>query len=710
MSRVLPAFLGALAAALLVLSGIVASDPATVQALSASGCKYTPMSLSWLSQQAAAWSGAPPGPVLSAAVLSAASYGAPEEPWDTLPVIEADLAMLKASGAEVVRIDLNYAPWLDNDTAHIQEMDEVVAQVRADGLELMIADSASESYWHHPMPWPAFVSAWIARDTALALRYHPDDFVVVKEPGWYFPMISGYPANPAIGSVSAWIALTQSLVGAVRSVSPHTQIGVAIPAATLYGSPASSSRSYLTAARDLPGLDFLGFDVYGICEMENTLRFLAEEGTGGKAVWVPEAWSTGTPEGNPGGLDVAWMGVLYEFLREIGARGVALFYTDAFASFAAAPQNSSALLAFYALRTADFFAFENLTTSERSYGFTVPLLSATSGCPDPTVRGGVLGTGPGTLLPGGTFSLQAPRCVGASFEAWTWSGAVELPDPLSANSTLEVEGPGQVGAVYVRGPTPGAVVALVVEPASCPLARVLLDGVSGAGGSSWTVTPGQHTLSESGCPGMSLGPWSTQGNVSVLPNGTLLVTGPGVLEAVYVPPAPGPQWLSLPEVDGLTLVLWPVAAVVLLALIALLDRRGRRTAKGGAREVLAPARGSISRSSRWAVLAWVTQATAGLVYLLAAVLFTSWGYSVGGEGGFALLLASEVMVLLVVLTLAFAWSSSVRPLRRGDREAGLRGTRWMIGVGALAGFGVAGLLYMLAYRSALRQLPRSGGV
>ena len=699
-----------LGAALIVTAGFAALQPDAMRALSSTGCSYAPMALDWPARQETAWASAVPLPLATAAVLMAASYGNPEQSGSSLAAIQADLALLRSAGAQVIRIDLNYQPWLENDTGRIAEMDQVVSSVRADGLGLMIADSASESYRHHALPWPVFADAWLQRVSAMAARYHPDYYEVVKEPGWYYPMIEGYPLNPAIESVTAWTDLTQELISAVRAVSPHTQLGVAVAAASLYGRRASLSLAYLERARQLPGLDFLGFDVYGVCDFENTLRFLQEQGTGGKQVWIPEAWSaagSGVYEPAQSALDVLWANVLYEFLARIRARGVALFYTDVLAAYEAPPQNASALVAYYSGRTPVFYTIQNLTAANRRLGFTVHVEALPSACGPLYVNGTGVASGANLSYPVREVSVRAPLCPGRSFQAWSTRGDVQVAAPTDPNSTLEVLGPGGLTALYASSPAVG--VAVGILPDFCGASQVVIAGGSVSAGSGVSLAPGNYSLEPGPCGGLPRVVWRTTGNVSVSLGGTLLVRGPGALEAVYLPSPPPPELLSMP-VDQAALVLGPLfAAIVGLPFLIAWDRRrtkGVRYDRPRDRRAAALPHGSKGQpwAVRWAQAGFVAQLVVGGLLVVLSLLLWSFGY-VTGEAGSGFFLLGELLDVLVVLLLYLAWSRCVGPLRRGE-NAEARGAAFWLGVVELgAGFGVVGALYLLAYRSARRGTP-----
>jgi len=268
--------------------------------------------------------------------------------------------MLLSTGAQCIRVDIGYGPWLSNDQATISLVDSVVDSIRSAGRCLIIADASSESYrGGGALPWAQFKLAWVQRVSTLAARYHPDYYIVIKEPGWYVPMVSDARTNPLFQNVSDWLGLTQSLTAAVLSASPSSKVGVSIAADSLNHADAKFYASYLDQAQSLPGVSFLGFDVYTSSGRSATMNYLAQNPPA-KAIWIAEAWSAPTPgKSNSPQSDAQWMGSIYSFAKQIGAQFLIPFYTDQFASYGF-DTNPSDIVAAYSRRTQVYYAFESL--------------------------------------------------------------------------------------------------------------------------------------------------------------------------------------------------------------------------------------------------------------------------------------------------------------------------------------------------------------
>ena len=322
----------------------------------------------WLNQELINWKPASNGSLVFGATALRSSYGI--KSYNTMQVQAADINMLLSSNVSAIRIDIGYAPWLSNNTAVISEITSAVNLVKSSGKALIIADASSESYRSGgQLNWTDFKQQWIQRVKTLASLYHPYAYIVVKEPGWYYPMISDVLTNPLVLSPYDWSNLTVSLINAVKSVSPQTLVGVSVAAYDLYNSSyyqgkVSFNVHYLQLVEKIPSLDFIGFDIYDTQGFNGTMKFLTQNGNAGKAVWIAEAWSGDGQyirNSSRAMLDREWMQVLYYFALKINASVVLPFYTDFFSSYTW-DTNSSDIISNYSLRQPVFYEFQTLAT------------------------------------------------------------------------------------------------------------------------------------------------------------------------------------------------------------------------------------------------------------------------------------------------------------------------------------------------------------
>ena len=281
--------------------------------------------------------------------------------------------MLEQTGAQGITIDMGYDPWLSNNSSAIAKDTAIVNSIRKSGRLVVIKDASAEYYRHHPLPWNQFATAWVARVRTIAATFHPDYYTVIKEPPWYAPMIAGLSRNTSssadrqVLSVANWTGLLGRLIEAVKSVSPHTKVGIAVDG-NLYDTSSVGDRfdlQLMKAAVKVTGLDFIGFDLYTANAFSDTERFLNEVGSGGKSIWINEAWSTTakTTSAIQQQIDPQWARVLIEFAHHIHASGVSPFFTNYFASYNQHPDTTSGLMSFYKGRTSVFQAFHQYEQS-----------------------------------------------------------------------------------------------------------------------------------------------------------------------------------------------------------------------------------------------------------------------------------------------------------------------------------------------------------
>jgi hypothetical protein len=320
---------------ILILS--VPTLPVASAALSTSPWQITQ---EWLNRQLVAWKPAQNSTIGFSAFYPSVSYAN----VNTVSTADklADLSMLQSSGASCIRIDLNYP---------------VLSGIPLTGNCLIIADAGSQSYYNNPLPWSQFKAAWVQRVAAIAWQFHPQFYIVVKEPGWYAPMVSDAGTNPLFASSSDWLALTQSLVNAVQAVSPNTKIGVSIDASDR-GVHGSFFVPYLQGVKQMQGIGLIGFDIYNIPGFTNTEAFLTQYGAGGKNVWMAEAWSGSASivfDSSRAQLDKSWMLASYYFAQHVHATNIMPYFTNIFASYSQTVD--------YSQRTPVFYEFQSLAAS-----------------------------------------------------------------------------------------------------------------------------------------------------------------------------------------------------------------------------------------------------------------------------------------------------------------------------------------------------------
>jgi len=268
-----------------------------------------------------------------------------------------ELNMLVQSGATCIRIDIGFDAWLESTTAAQNARSEItylVNQIRADGKCLIIADAGANSYRTSQITLSQFENASYYRVQTLANLYHPDFYIVIKEPYWYFPMISDNK-SATINDSSTWSQLAQNLTNAVQKMSPTTVVGVST---SFQGPNSSFVPSFLTKVNLIPNLGFIGFDVYTAKDFNSTQNYATSGLT--KNIWIAEAWSTSNPvtalSPDRASLDQLWIQDLYYFGLNISATNISPFYTNSMSSYSMDNTN-------YSNRTAVFYEFQHLATT-----------------------------------------------------------------------------------------------------------------------------------------------------------------------------------------------------------------------------------------------------------------------------------------------------------------------------------------------------------
>ncbi|MGI0090251.1 MAG: hypothetical protein ACREBS_00950 [Nitrososphaerales archaeon] len=326
------------------------------------------ITMPWLTQQKTEWQSAPVSTMIFGAQFTSASYANINS--YNLAALDANLNMLYSTNANAIRIDIGYAAWLRNNQTRIGLVTSLVNNIRSDGKILIIADAASETYSTTPEPWTQFQSDWIQRVKALASLYQPNYYIIIKEPGWYVPYVLDSTTNPQFQNASDWLDLTQQLISAVQQVSPNTKIGISVAASDISNQP-QFYMPFLTGVEKLPGISFIGFDIYNIPAFTNTLQFLQQNGSDGKSVWIAEAWSGPLSlalDPSRSSLDTLWIQVLYYFALEIHAQLISPFFTDFFSSYSTPPTTSQGLVSFFQNRTSVFREYQGIIVQNFAIG------------------------------------------------------------------------------------------------------------------------------------------------------------------------------------------------------------------------------------------------------------------------------------------------------------------------------------------------------
>ncbi len=290
----------------------------------------------WVNDKLTVWRPAQWKPINFTMQLSRASYDNILRPHNTQDVIDADVAFCEGVNPTSIRIDMGFDAFAENNTAAIAKLDKAIATIKAHKRKLIIADAAREYYRHHKPPWDQFAQEWEERIRTLAQRYQPDYYIVIKEPGWYNPMIRNLLLNPTMWKTTTWVNLLDSLNKAVKRVSPNTKTGIAMPGSNLVQNYLLPNEAMMVQALTLPSNDIIAFDLYGQHDYACVEDFLNRYGNGGKEVWLAELWSGGNNvcfDASRTELDRRWVVAAYDFALHENASAMSMFFTDAMCDY-----------------------------------------------------------------------------------------------------------------------------------------------------------------------------------------------------------------------------------------------------------------------------------------------------------------------------------------------------------------------------------------
>ncbi len=198
--------------------------------------------------------------------------------------LKEQLQVIEETGANVIRIDIDYEAWMTNDVDNINRHNELIDQIRNDGKKLMLADRGAASFTQNKVTWEYFKQQHLKHTRIFMEAYEPDYYVVVKEPAWYMdidPMISTN-TTPMM-----WYELALDACDIVKDVNPETKTAVAVyPSGRL-------ARGFFELAADSSNLDIMGVDCYDTNDLQSTIDDLMSLVPDDKEIWMLESWNGG---------------------------------------------------------------------------------------------------------------------------------------------------------------------------------------------------------------------------------------------------------------------------------------------------------------------------------------------------------------------------------------------------------------------------------
>ena len=198
--------------------------------------------------------------------------------------LKEQLEVIEETGADIIRIDIDYDAWMTNDQDNIKRHDEIIKQIRSDGIKLMLADRGATRFTKNKVTWEHFKQQHLKHTRIFMERYKPDYYVVVKEPIWYMdfdPMIS------TVTTPEMWYELASKACDIVKEINPETKCAIAV-----YPS-GREEKEFFTLTANISNLDIMGVDCYDKNDLKVVTNDLIPLAPKNKEIWMLESWNGG---------------------------------------------------------------------------------------------------------------------------------------------------------------------------------------------------------------------------------------------------------------------------------------------------------------------------------------------------------------------------------------------------------------------------------
>ena len=201
---------------------------------------------------------------------------------------------------DMIRIDILYDMFLNNNTETMQKLDRAVEEIRKQNKEVYIAiygekesftgDPDSETWNGHfgSMEWPLWRQTYLDQVKTIMIRYNPEYVNLLGEaPSWMQAQIS------ELVTVDQWIDLTEEAVSLVKLLNPSTYVVVDTALPHPFNNHANIRWYKQLVARDNE-IDAFGLDIYGLLgfqyyEDNENLLHVAKEYK--RDIWIGQTWN-----------------------------------------------------------------------------------------------------------------------------------------------------------------------------------------------------------------------------------------------------------------------------------------------------------------------------------------------------------------------------------------------------------------------------------
>lgn len=244
-----------------------------------------------------------------------------------LSELKEQLRVVEETGADVIRIDIDYEAWMTDNQDNIRRHDELIKQIRGDGKKLMLADRGAAGFTKNRVSWEYFKQQHLKHTRIFMERYKPDYYIVVKEPIWY---VKFKPMIHTDTTPEMWYELASDACNIVKKINPDTKCAIAV-----YPS-GDREKEFFKLTADIKNLDIMGVDCYDNNDLQITGRDLIPIIPPDKETWMLESWNGGASsylQPWKEKEDAQWIRKTVYYSQEKNFSGYILYYPIHFASY-----------------------------------------------------------------------------------------------------------------------------------------------------------------------------------------------------------------------------------------------------------------------------------------------------------------------------------------------------------------------------------------
>ena len=209
------------------------------------------------------------------------------------------VSIVSKTGVDMIRIDILYDMFLNNDTETIQKLDRAVEEIRKQNKGVYIAIyGEKESFTGNPdsetwkghfgsMEWPLWRQTYLDQVRTIMIRYNPEYVNLLGEaPSWMQAQVS------ELVTVDQWVELTEEAASLVKQLNPSTYVVVDTALPHPFNNHANIRWYKQLVARDNE-IDAFGLDIYGLQgfqyykENEDLLQIAKEYK---RDIWIGQTW------------------------------------------------------------------------------------------------------------------------------------------------------------------------------------------------------------------------------------------------------------------------------------------------------------------------------------------------------------------------------------------------------------------------------------